>query len=426
MKQDLYYRKNKLDHALERLKQSKDVPDENKIAILDFYNQSFAEGLSTARLQKYIYSLMKISMWLGKKFEDAKREDIIKVVQKIESNEKYSDWTKYGYKVIIKKFYKWLRNSEDVYPEEVRWIKPRIKNGTKLPEELLNEEDIMKMVDTADRLRDKALIFVLYESGCRVGEIATLSLKNVQFNDHGATMIVSGKTGDRRVLLVSSAPYLSTWIANHPDKDNSDAPLWAAFKKKGDKSKLEFLSYHGIALMLKRTAAKAGINKKVHAHLFRHSRATHLAKHLTEAQMKQFFGWTQGSDMASVYVHLSGRDVDNSILKLNGIGIDEEKEESKLKPKKCPRCRLVNSATARFCQQCSAALDLKVALELEDEIRRRTDEAAMNFNAVLSNVKDDDARKLLFEIMKPSGLSKKDVNKLVGIMKPLIKAGVIK
>ena len=35
--------------------------------------------------------------------------------------------------------------------------------------------------------------------------------------------------------------------------------------------------------------------------------------------MKEHFGWVQGSEMAATYVHLSGRDVDNALLKLQGL-----------------------------------------------------------------------------------------------------------
>lgn len=40
--------------------------------------------------------------------------------------------------------------------------------------------------------------------------------------------------------------------------------------------------------------------------------------YLTKAQMKIYFGWTQGSDMLGVYVHLSGKDVDD-VLKANEV-----------------------------------------------------------------------------------------------------------
>jgi hypothetical protein len=39
-----------------------------------------------------------------------------------------------------------------------------------------------------------------------------------------------------------------------------------------------------------------------------------LAGKLAEAQMNQIFGWKQSSEMLSIYVHLSGKDVDDAIL----------------------------------------------------------------------------------------------------------------
>ena len=77
-------------------------------------------------------------------------------------------------------------------------------------------------------------------------------------------------------------------------------------------------------MRLKKIAKKAKIKKRIHPHLFRHSRCTYMANYLTEAQMNLYFGWIQGSDMPSVYVHLSGRDVDDAVLKANGITAKEE------------------------------------------------------------------------------------------------------
>lgn len=45
--------------------------------------------------------------------------------------------------------------------------------------------------------------------------------------------------------------------------------------------------------------------------------------------MKEFFGWVQASNMASIYVHLSGRDVDNALLKV--YGIQNTKENKKVR-----------------------------------------------------------------------------------------------
>ena len=115
----------------------------------------------------------------------------------------------------------------------------------------------------------------------------------------------------------------------HPLKSNPDSPLWTEYKrrKREEKDRViyirEHTNYRAAVMVLQRAAQRAGIKKKIHPHLFRHSRATYLAKHLTEAQMKEVFGWTQGSEMASIYVHLSGRDVDDALLKVYGVKKDE-------------------------------------------------------------------------------------------------------
>lgn len=51
------------------------------------------------------------------------------------------------------------------------------------------------------------------------------------------------------------------------------------------------LAYNSLRTILRIIAEKASIKKKVIPHAFRHARATHLANSLTEAQMKEFFGW---------------------------------------------------------------------------------------------------------------------------------------
>ncbi|MCK4635010.1 MAG: tyrosine-type recombinase/integrase [Candidatus Aenigmarchaeota archaeon] len=360
---DIHNETRRKELVLDKLKKAKGVSDNNKSLIKEFSVICSANGLTSSRIRKYVYTLTKIAKWLKKDFDKANKSDIVKLIQKIEK-EDYTDWTKHDYKVVTKRFYKWLKGNDEVYPDEVRWIKPRIKSGShKLPKELLTEDEIKRMVDSADHIRDKALILMLYESGCRIGEIASLRIKDVQFDKYGAVTVVSGKTGDRRVRLIGSAPLLSNWIDNHPTKDDSESPLWVSI---GTRNKNKLISYNNISMRIKDIAKKAGIKKNVHPHLFRHSRATYLAKHLTEAQMKQIFGWVQSSDMAAVYVHLSGRDTDDAILKLNGV-VDEEREkpESKLKPKNCPRCKFVNSATSKFCQKCGVVLDIKTAMELD-------------------------------------------------------------
>ena len=73
--------------------------------------------------------------------------------------------------------------------------------------------------------------------------------------------------------------------------------------------------------------------------------------------------------MASTYVHLSGRNIDNALLKLNGIKTEDEvnSEEQSLRIKTCLRCQEVNSPTSSFCSRYGCPLDVKTAMELHEE-----------------------------------------------------------
>jgi ribosomal protein L40E len=210
---------------------------------------------------------------------------------------------------------------------------------------------------------------------------------------------VNGKTGMRRLRIIASTPYLSTWMNNHPLKESPEAPLWIGI---GTRNKNEIMTYSSINALLRKLGKRAGIKKRLNPHTFRHSRATYLANHLTEAQMNQLFGWVQGSDMPSTYVHLSGRDVDKALLKIYGLAKDEaEKEESPLKPKKCVRCDETNPVTSKFCNRCGMVLDVETAMFVEDE-RSVSDEL---LTAVLK--KNPDLSRRIVEAALEMGLKEK-------------------
>lgn len=143
----------------------------------------------------------------------------------------------------------------------------------------------------------------------------------------------------------------------------------------GPNSKYEPMTYPGIKAVIDRTARAAGIRKRIYAHLFRHSRATALADKLTEAQLKEFFGWVQSSRQAATYVHLSGRNVDDALLRIYGLKKQDEADKiNKLAPKSCQRCKSQNSYSAEFCNRCGMPLELKSAFNADSE-RRAWDDA---------------------------------------------------
>lgn len=164
-KVEIYNYNRRIETILERIRNS-EIDKKNKDAILEFHKDCLSRGLSKARAFKYLYTLENLAKLLAIPFEKATRDNICELVTKNEKQD-YADWTKHDYKVILKVFYRFLKKTDE-YPPEVKWIKATIRNGNILPDEVLTEDDVKKLVECATNIRDKAFILVLYESGCRV------------------------------------------------------------------------------------------------------------------------------------------------------------------------------------------------------------------------------------------------------------------
>ena len=334
---------------------------ENIEPIFEFIKKLFAEGLSKPRVVKYANHLKIVSEKMGKNFMDVNKEDMITLLSDLECSD-YSPYTKRDYKVIIRRFFRFLGKGE-----LVKDVKTTLKgNKRKLPEDILTKAEVKRMIEAANHPRDKVIIALLYEGGLRVGELGSLKIKNVHFDEYGAVLKVRGKTGERMVRVVGSASLIAQWLQMHPRRDDMEAPLWVNLSTNYRK---EGITYHSIWHNLRRIAEKAGIKKNITCHLFRHSRATHLAKSLTEAEMDVFFGWVPGSNMPATYVHLSGRDVDDKILQVEGVKQREKPKDDELKPVECPRCQYINSPVNRYCGRCGTILDEGERVKLEIQNR---------------------------------------------------------
>jgi len=377
---DVDYHASRLPKDMDRLRNAKGILDVNKELVLKFLEFAKANGSMPATIRNLIWSCTTAASIISKPFPEATYDDIIQVVAEIENRYK-NEKTKIGLKSNLKVFFRWLRKTKD-YPPEVDWIKINHKQvNNRLPEEILTEEEIVKMADAALNLRDKALVVILYESGCRIGEMLSLRIKDIQFDDYGCVLIVpKGKTGARRVRIIKYAKELLRWLDVHPLKSNPDSFVWISL---GTNTKNQLISYIGVEYLLKRLAEKVGVTKRVNPHSFRHARATYLAQHLPNSIMNEHFGWTRDSRMASVYYHLSGKNVDDALLRVNGIKPQEGREAKPVTMKACAKCGEVNSILAHFCKKCNSPLDLEIMLEI-DSRRKEFDNFVKDFLVALA------------------------------------------
>lgn len=317
------------------------------------------EGLAVASRRNQLARIFAFAREVKKDFRQVTRQDIEDYLFNLEMAPASIDQTK----IYIKKFYKWLHQSEKP-PEIVSWIKipnRRNKNGRVLQVEILSPGQIRQLIDAADNPMHRALVSVIYDSVGRIGEILGLKLKQVTIDQYGAVIMINGKTGPRRIRLINSAPDLTLWINNHPYKE----PDRYVFISPRDPKKS--LTDIAVQKIIKTLAKKAGIDMRVYPHLLRHSGLTRRAEDFSESDLKIIAGWTADSRMPMVYIHRSGGDVEKKQLRLAGLLKDEAETDDVLKARKCPRCKESNPSTAKFCYRCGMALDVETAAKIDKE-----------------------------------------------------------
>lgn len=339
-------------------------------------------------ITNHYQALTQFGIWCNKRiFTELIEEDLLDyseyldkqlyvpptIKSKPSKGRKYKQGTKYTKLATVKAFLKELNIGA------VSAIKAKPQLTKKLPKDLLTKDDIEALINAASTERDRALIATLYESGMRRSELFSIKIKNVSFDENGTIITIpEGKTGARRIRLVFATSFIRHWLDVHPTKTSRDSFVFCSLV-----DPFGALSETGLRCQMKKIAKKAGVQKRVNAHSFRHARATHLAEHLTEQQLKNYLGWTPGSDMTRVYVHLSGKDMDNAILRLNGITIDETHTDG-LKVGRCPRCHDLNPADASFCNKCGLPLKEETKNKIENDMQ----EIDMEFmKAVAANPK---------------------------------------
>ncbi len=360
---DIYGYEGILKRAEENIRNAS-ISGNNKKIIFDYERQLFIKEFSKARIERCISVLRIISGKLNKDLDSLEKEDIYSFLEWVQRKD-IADWTKYTYKQIFKTFLK--QTGKNDLGNLI--IMKNVKN--KIPD-IFTREEVLKMIDCAMHPMDKAMIAALYETGCRIGELATLQIKDVHFDDYGAIFIVNGKTGMRRVRAIFSSPYLSAWLNVHPKKLDPNAPFWIRLGENGRTNGLEGttcqqLLYPALTMRIKRIAKRAGIQKRVYNHLFRHTSATEKSGILTDSMMDEYFGWIQGSRMTRIYVHRSGKNLDETLLRAYGISKTSTPQDKELAPIQCPRCSTVNGTTGKFCYKCGAALDLVTAINIDKE-----------------------------------------------------------
>ncbi|MFD2248090.1 site-specific tyrosine recombinase XerD [Pontibacter ruber] len=214
----------------------------------------------------------------------------------------------------IRAFYKFLI-MEDMLAIDPTETVEAPKTGRKLPDTLhFHEiEQLLAAIDlsTPEGTRNRAMLETLYSSGLRVTELLELKLSNL-YEDMGF-LKVAGKGDKERLVPIGRDALKHIQLYREGVRCHLNI-------KKGNEDYV-FLNRRGAKLtrvmvftIIKDLAAKAGIQKQVSPHTFRHSFATHLIEGGADLRAVQEMLGHESITTTEIYTHLD-RDYLKQVIK---------------------------------------------------------------------------------------------------------------
>jgi integrase len=226
-----------------------------------------------------------------------------------------------AYVVNVNRWLRWLQRRGQLN-ERLEAHKPRLP---KRVVEILTPAEVARMEDAARNTRDKLLIACLWQTGCRASELLQLRTDDlVERGRHRFLRLLSpdlggGAKGDRERLV--PVPHLYTRLRRYADRERPDVDsdrLWLSLRRapRGDFVPLEL---SGLEQVVKALALDAGVRKRVHPHLFRHSAVTHwLRRGMSPLQVANIVGHSSLTMIQQVYAHLDSEDAYAALAKVLG------------------------------------------------------------------------------------------------------------
>ncbi|MCM3488764.1 tyrosine-type recombinase/integrase [Alkalihalophilus marmarensis] len=247
-------------YHVNRVEQNEVHPDLNEKINL-FLTSKKLEGLSKNTLSSYNLELSIFADKVKKRTEDINSADIRVFLGQFNHLKMSSISRKLS---VLKSFFSWLTAEELLQRDPTAKLKPP-KLEKRLPK-ALSIEELEMLREACTTRRQRALIEVLYATGCRLSEVQQLNSKDIDFNTQSCNVVGKGNK-EREVYFSFKAIYhLRKYLMNR--LDSTDA-LFITERKPYRR-----LSKRGIQREIGIIAKNAGLEKHVSPHTLRHTFAT--------------------------------------------------------------------------------------------------------------------------------------------------------
>lgn len=241
----------------------KKAEDDSSELVAMFIAAKRIEGCSEKTLKYYQTTINAMITSLGKNVRRILTEDLRTYLTDYQSNHQSSRVTIDNIRRILSSFFSWLEDEDYIIKSPVRRIH-KVKTASSI-KETYSDEELEKMRDNCEELRDLAMIDMLASTGMRVGEMVLLNRDDINFTERECK--VFGKGDKERVVYFDARAklHLQEYLESRVDDNPA---LFVALRAPHRR-----LQIGGIEHRLREMGKRLNI-PKVHPHKFRRTLAT--------------------------------------------------------------------------------------------------------------------------------------------------------
>ncbi|SFQ38166.1 Site-specific recombinase XerD [Lachnospiraceae bacterium XBB1006] len=243
--------------------ETKSQEDDSNDLIAMFIAAKRVEGCSEKTLKYYQTTIDAMVSSLGKSVRHIMTEDLRTYLTDYQSRKQISRVTIDNIRRILSSFFSWLEDEDYIIKSPVRRIH-KVKTASNI-KETYSDEDLEKMRDNCDELRDLAMIDMLASTGMRVGEMVLLNRDDINFAEREC--VVFGKGDKERIVYFDARAKLH--LQEYLDNRTDDNPaLFVTLKAPYNR-----IQIGGVEHRLREIGRRLDI-PKVYPHKFRRTLAT--------------------------------------------------------------------------------------------------------------------------------------------------------
>lgn len=151
--------------------------DDSGVLVASFIAAKRIEGCSEKTLKYYQTTIDAMVSYLGKNVRHILTEDLRVYLTEYQGKRQSSRVTIDNIRRILSSFFSWLEDEDYINKSPVRRIH-KVKTASSI-KETCSDEELEKMQDSREELRDLAMIDMLASTGMRVGEMVLLNRNDI-------------------------------------------------------------------------------------------------------------------------------------------------------------------------------------------------------------------------------------------------------